>query len=259
MTASSDVTERTCANDEVKAANAVLEKRVQECTAELLVANKELEAFSYSVSHDLRAPLRSINGFSRILLEDYGKTLDPGALDCVRTIRSATQNLSQLIDDLLAFSRTTRTELRRTDVDMSALAADVVDELRKQHPAQVVSVAIEPGLAVVADPNLLRIVLLNLLSNAWKFSSKRQESRIEFGRALTKTGPAFVVRDNGAGFDSHYATKLFRPFQRLHTQDEFPGRGIGLATVQRIIHRHGGHLWAESMPDQGASFYFTLP
>jgi PAS domain S-box-containing protein len=220
--------------------------------------NHELEAFSYSVSHDLRAPLRAVDGFSRILLDEYTDCLDETGQDRLRRVRAAAQKMATLIDDLLKLSRITRSELKREDVNLSALADEVIEELRKQEPERIVQCAIEPGVIVWGDARLLRVVLDNLIGNAWKFTSKRPEARIEFGRQMQDDEPVYFVRDNGAGFDMAYAEKLFGAFQRLHDTSEFPGTGIGLATVQRIIHKHGGRIWAEGAVEQGAIFYFTL-
>jgi signal transduction histidine kinase len=235
---------------------AELEERVRERTAQLEATNRELEAFSYSVSHDLRAPLRSIDGFSAAVLQDAGDTLDASARGHLERVRRATQRMGQLIDDLLALSKTTRTELRRGEVDLSALAHEVVAELRvrDRERAPRVQVSITPALRCVGDVHLLRAVLENLLGNAWKFTGKTEAARIEVG---AETG-AFYVRDNGAGFDMAFASKLFAPFQRLHSTSEFPGTGVGLANVQRIVHRHGGRIWVESAVGQGATFRFTI-
>jgi signal transduction histidine kinase len=223
------------------------------------LANKELEAFSYSVSHDLRAPLRGIDGFSQALLEDSADKLDAEGKDHLRRIRGATQRMADLIDALLSLSRVTRSELHRTSLDFSALARAIAAELQQRDPERQAEWGIQDGLAVVGDPRLLRAVLENLLGNAWKFTAARAPARIEFGIWPGSDGrPTYYIRDNGAGFDMAYKDKLFGAFQRLHTQAEYRGAGIGLATVQRIIHRHGGRIWAEGAPDQGATFYFTL-
>jgi signal transduction histidine kinase/ligand-binding sensor domain-containing protein len=229
--------------------------RVEE---DLRATNRELEAFSYSVSHDLRAPLRGIAGFSRALLEDYHSVLDAEGQDYLRRICAASLRMSQLIDDLLMLARISRDELRHEPVDLSALATTVADALRQAHPDRRIDFVITPGLHTHGDARLLRLALENLFGNAVKFSSKRPEARIEFGRTERNGAPAFFVRDNGAGFDPS-SDKLFGAFQRFHTAAEFPGTGIGLATVQRVIQRHGGHIEAESQPDHGATFYFTLP
>jgi signal transduction histidine kinase len=221
-------------------------------------ANQELDAFSYSVSHDLRAPLRSIDGFSQILLEDYGDTLDEKGQDALRRVRESSQQMAQLIDDLLNLSRVSRAEIRKETVDFSRMADTCVDTLRTAHPNQTVNVEIERGMMANGDPHLLTVVLDNLLGNAWKYSGKRAQARIEVGRLTQNGRVTYFVRDNGAGFDMTYAHKLFGVFQRLHGTSEFPGTGIGLATVQRIIRRHGGQVWAEGTVGQGATFYFTL-
>jgi signal transduction histidine kinase len=235
-----------------------LEQRVQERTTQLTAANKELEAFSYSVSHDLRAPLRSIDGFSQVLLEDYGDRLDEQGKQHLDRIRAGTQRMGSLIDDLLNLSRVTRGEIHMARLDMSALARSVVADLQKAQPERQVEFRIEDDLETKADHGLLRIVLENLLSNAWKFTSKHPSACIEFGKMGHNGAPAYFVRDDGAGFDPAYAARLFGAFQRLHAMTEFPGTGVGLATVQRIINRHGGRIWAESAVGSGATFYFTL-
>jgi len=226
--------------------------------AQLEAANKELEAFSYSVSHDLRAPLRGIDGFSQALLEDYHDRLDDTGRDFLQRVRAGSQRMATLIDDLLSLSRVTRSELQMAEVNLSALAAATAAELQKSDPTRAVTFAIAPDLVVRADPGLMRIVLQNLLGNAWKFTAKRSPAHVEFGVTANDHGRAYFVRDDGAGFDMAYAAKLFGAFQRLHAAAEFPGTGIGLATVQRIIHRHGGQIWAEGAPERGATFYFTL-
>jgi light-regulated signal transduction histidine kinase (bacteriophytochrome) len=222
-------------------------------------ANRELESFSYSVSHDLRAPLRSIDGFSQALVEDVGEELPHEARNHLDRIRHATRRMGRLIDDLMALSKVGRAEMTRERVDLSDVAEQVVAELRRQQPARQIAITIAPGLQATADPPLVRLALQNLIENAWKFTSRRDGSAIEVGQTRDARGTsAFYVRDNGAGFDPDYAHKLFGPFQRLHAVSEFPGTGIGLATVQRIVHRHGGQVWAEGKINAGACFYFTL-
>ena len=235
-----------------------LELRVQERTAQLAATNKELEAFSYSVSHDLRAPLRSIDGFSLALLEDYADRLADEGKDHLQRIRAATQRMGMLIDDLLNLSRMTRAEIRKEVVNLSALAQSVVAGLREAQPERQIEFRIEDHLQAKADPRLVQVILENLFGNACKFTSKRASACVEFGKLRHNGSSAYFVRDNGAGFDSAYATRLFGAFQRLHAASEFPGTGIGLATVQRIVHRHGGEIWAEGAVEKGATFYFTL-
>ncbi len=245
--------------EEEQRMKAELERQVAERTAELAAANRELEAFSYSVSHDLRAPLRSIDGFSQAVLEDYAGKLDDQGRDYLSRVRTATQHMGHLIDDLIKLARVARAEIRRETVDLSALAGEVLAELQKSEPGRRVECRIEPGLTAGGDARLLRVVLDNLLGNAWKFTGRQPRPCIEFGAIRDTDGaPAFFVRDNGAGFDMTYAGKLFGAFQRLHTLSEFPGTGVGLATVQRIVHRHGGRVWAEGAVEKGATFYFTL-
>jgi PAS domain S-box-containing protein len=226
--------------------------------AELENANRELEAFSYSVSHDLRAPLRGIDGFGQALVEDYGPRLDAAARAYIERIRAATKKMSALIDALLALSRVTRAELKQELVDISALAETVVADLRRAEPRREVAVNIEPGLVVQGDQRLLRAALENLIGNSWKFTAKTPGARIDLFSREEGSERAFHVRDNGAGFEMEYAGKLFGAFQRLHSPSEFGGTGIGLATVQRIVHRHGGRIWAEGAPGAGATFSFTL-
>jgi signal transduction histidine kinase len=235
-----------------------LEGRVEARTLDLAAANKELEAFSYSVSHDLRAPLRAIDGFSKALLSDYGSQLDERARHYLDRVRAGTQRMSGLIDDLLGLARVSRRELVRQEVDVSEIARRVAAELARHHPERAVRVEIRDGLSAEADSHLLTIVFENLMGNAWKFTGKSDDATIEVGREVDGRGRAFYVRDNGAGFDMAYADKLFGAFQRLHADEDFEGTGIGLATVQRIVSRHGGQIWAEGAVDKGATFYFTL-
>jgi signal transduction histidine kinase len=229
-------------------------------TAELERANRELDAFSYSVSHDLRAPLRAIDGFSKALVEDYGDKLEPDARNYLDRISANVRRMGTLIDDLLELSRITRSPVSRELVDLSSLAHEIVTELRQASPQRSVRVDIAPGLAALGDPRLFRIMLGNLLGNAWKYTSRTADARIEVGRkSLDSESETFFVGDNGAGFDMSYAYRLFTPFQRLHDARQFDGTGIGLAIVQRIVHRHGGRVWAEAVPNHGATFFFTLP
>lgn len=243
---------------EIARLNAELEQRVRLRTAELETSNRELEAFSYSVSHDLRAPLRSIDGFSHILLEEHGDELDADARHCLSRVRAASQHMGQLIDALLQLSRVTRADMQRETVDLSALAQTIVDGLKQTAPARQIQVCIAPGLHASGDPRLLQVALQNLLGNAFKFTSKQERAEIQFGSLQQDGSTVFYVRDNGAGFQMEYANKLFGAFQRLHGVSEFEGTGIGLATVQRIVRRHGGRIWGEGEPDRGATFYFTL-
>jgi signal transduction histidine kinase len=235
-----------------------VETQIQAVNTELLAANKELEAFSYSVSHDLRAPLRGIDGFSLALLEDYADKLDEDGRDYLHRVRAATQRMGILIDDLLGLSRVTRTEMRLEKADLGAIARSVAAELQKTQPQRQVDFRIAEGLEAFVDSHLLRIALENLMGNAWKFTSKRESACIEFASTHCDGRLTYYVRDDGAGFDPAYADRLFGAFQRLHDKNDFPGTGVGLATVQRIIHRHGGRIWAESAVDRGATFYFML-
>jgi PAS domain S-box-containing protein len=260
-----DVTERRQAEDAVRTLNQELERRVAERTAQLEAINKELEAFSYSVSHDLRAPLRAIEGFSTALLEDYCDRLDAPGRDYLQRMCANTAHMSQLIDDLLSLSRVTQAELQPRPVDLSSLACRIVLDLQKAAPGRAVEFIIAPDLVADGDAHLLHIALENLLGNAWKYTAKHPHARIEFGAGAgcePDPGAAervFFVRDDGAGFDMVDADKLFRAFQRLHAAGDFEGTGIGLATVQRIMHRHGGRIWAQGAVEQGATFYFALP
>lgn len=250
--------ERKRAEGEVRALAVELEQRVKGRTAELAGANKELKAFAYTVSHDLRAPLRSMDGFSRALLEDYGGKLDEQGKDFLERIRGASQNMAQLIDGILQLSRVTRVELALSEVDLSGIAEVIVAELRDADSDRGAVFDIAPGIVAYGDARMLRRVLENLIGNAWKFTGKNPQARIEVGVTGDDGALTYYVRDDGAGFDMAYVDKLFCPFQRLHSTAEFKGTGIGLATVARIVQRHGGRVWAEGNIDHGATFYFTL-
>jgi light-regulated signal transduction histidine kinase (bacteriophytochrome) len=255
---STDITPRKHAEEQVTVLNQGLEQRVRERTAELEASTRELDAFAYSVSHDLRAPLRSLHGFSQVLLEDYAGVLDETGVGYLHRLQANALRMAQMIDDLLRLSRTTRAELRQEVVDLAGLADTIVEELRAAEPARVVEVSVADGLTSVGDIHLVQLALYNLIDNAWKFTSHRPEARIELGRTGEGAESVFFIRDNGAGFDSRFADKLFEPFQRLHSAEDFDGSGIGLAIVYRVIRRHGGKIWAESGTDQGATFFFTL-
>jgi signal transduction histidine kinase len=239
---------------ELEAANQELEATNQELEA----SNKELETFSYSVSHDLRTPLRSIDGFSHMLIEDYADELDDEGRDHLRRVRAGAQRMGEIIDALLGLTRLTRGEMRRETVDLSAMASEISEDLRRAQPEREVEFLITDGLVANGDARLLKVALENLLGNAWKFTGGEAHAKIEFGAVRHDGTLAYFVRDNGAGFNEAYAGKLFGPFQRLHRTDEFEGTGIGLTTVQRIVHRHGGKIWAEGEVGRGATFYFTL-
>jgi PAS domain S-box-containing protein len=253
-----DITERVRSEEEIRELNAALETRVRERTAELEAANRELEAFAYSVSHDLRAPLRAIDGYSRMLIEDYADRLDGDGQTFIHNVRQATQNMAYLIEDLLQLSRVARAEIKRSHVDLSALGRAILAEHARQQPDRNVTVEVLPGMAVHGDPNLLRVAMENLLDNAWKFTARNPAARIVAGFVQQDGERIYYVQDNGAGFDMRYAHKLFHPFQRLHDVTDFQGTGVGLATVERIIRRHGGRIWAEAAVGQGAAFYFTF-
>jgi signal transduction histidine kinase len=255
-----EVESRIAAEAEVKRLNIGLEERVAQRTAQLEAANKELEAFAYSVSHDLRAPLRGIDGFGHALLEDYGDSLDEQGKDFLRRIRSATQQMGHLIDDMLKLARLTRAEMRWTAVDISGLAAKAAAAFAEEHPDRRVDMRIEHGITVDGDPDLLRVVVENLMDNAWKFSGRNPDAVIDVRSETAEAGErVFLVKDNGVGFDMAYAGKLFGAFQRLHRSEEFAGTGVGLATVQRVVNRHGGRVWAEAAVGEGAAFYVALP
>ena len=250
--------DRKRAADELRRINEELEQRVKQRTLDLETAIRERESFSYSVSHDLRTPLRTIRGFATILREDYHDRLDAKAQQYLDFIQGATNRMAEIIDDLLTLSRITRSELRRRPVDLSRLAQSVADRLREENVGRDVHLAVTPGLEAEADPHLMQVVLENLFENAWKFTRRTARPTIEFGVEAVEGERRFFVRDNGAGFDMAYVERLFKPFQRLHSVREFEGNGIGLATVARIIERHGGRVAAQGLAGQGATFYFTL-
>ncbi|HLQ32147.1 MAG TPA: GAF domain-containing protein [Chloroflexota bacterium] len=253
-----DVSARIEAETALKRLNAELDERVAERTAELQAANDELETFSYSVAHDLRAPLRSMDGFCQMLLEEYREQLDDNAKHYLDRVRAGSQRMAQLMDDLLRLARVSRTEMRRERVDLSGMARGIAHDLQAREPGRFVAFDIPDDVVSYGDRRLLRLMLENLLENAWKFTSKHPTGHIEFGRSEVDSQPRFFVRDDGAGFDMAYADKLFEPFQRLHGATEFEGTGIGLATARRIITRHGGRVWGEGEVERGACFYFSL-
>jgi len=244
--------------EEVRGMNAELERRVAERTRQLEAANRELESFAYAVSHDLRAPLRSMSGFSQILKESAPAGLDEQSRHYLQRIQDASQRMSSLIDDLLGLSRINSSEMTPRPVDLGQVAAEAAAAVRERNPGRDVRLQIAPDMLVRGDARLLRIAMENLLSNAWKYTARSVPAEVEVGVQSSETGPVYFVRDNGVGFDMAYASKLFVPFQRLHPESEFPGSGIGLVTVQRILARHGGRIWAESRPGHGTTFFFTL-
>lgn len=253
-----DISERKTAQREIEKHRLHLEELVSERTKQLESVNAELEAFSYSVSHDLRAPLRSLDGFSKILMDDYYNQLDPTANDYLQRIRRSSQRMGELIEDMLGLSRVTRYAMKLQDIDLSALATEILSTFAMQSPDRTVEVIVQPDLVVRGDLGLMRIALENLLSNAWKYSQHALKPTIEVGLQDNEGESEYFVRDNGAGFDMEYAHNLFKPFQRLHNLTDYPGSGIGLAIVQRVIKRHNGRIWAHATPNQGATFFFTV-
>ena len=255
----SDITERKQAEQELKLHREHLEELVTDRTAQLNASNKELETFCYSVSHDLRSPLRSISGFCQMLKEDYTDSLDSTALDYLARMHNSVHRMDRLIDDLLTLSRVSRCELKQETVNLSSIAKEIAELMKNNYPGRTVDYDVEEKLSVCGDAGLLRVVLENFLDNAWKFTAHTHTPKVAFGSLKEDDKIVFYVRDNGAGFSMNYVNKLFSAFERLHEANEFPGTGIGLASVQRIIQRHGGEVWAEGKTNKGATFYFTIP
>ena len=253
-----DITLQKETDQEIRRLNSELERRVAERTRDLAYMNSELEALCHSVSHDLRRPLRHIDGFSLELSDRYGKCLDEKGLEFLHKVREGAQRMGRLIDALLQLSRTTRGDIRRRRMDLSETARKIASDFQSKKPQRKVQFQIAEGMNVEGDPELLQVVLENLIGNAWKFTSKRPTARIEFGAKQINGVDTYFLRDDGVGFDPAFASKLFSPFERLHREREYDGNGIGLATVQRVVMRHGGHVWAESQPNDGAIFFFTL-
>lgn len=253
-----EVIRRQRVEEELHRLNAELEKRILERTADLAAANEELETFAYATSHDLRAPLRGIDGYTQALLEAYGNKLDSEGRGFLDAVHAGSQRMSRLVEGLFQLSLSARAKLQREKIDLSLLAQEIAAELRRDEPARMADFVVAPEITAEGDPALLRAVLQNLIGNAWKYTSKQPQTRIEFGVTEQEGRCIYFVRDNGAGFDMRHAAKLFEPFQRLHRESDFPGAGIGLATVRRIINRHGGRVWADAAEGKGATFYFTL-